>query len=249
MAEAINRMIDYISKAVPKFSGKPSNKRADELKKYLETSQMFYDTLEGDNKITYMKFLIILSLTDEASNLAQSQTIDTFEKLKTILTDNYLPAKSLLSLSDELRSCTQGEGENLSDYGRRVIDKRSLCRAGIEKLYPAETEGFKKEYDTIALKAFKQGLSNSILRQHAFLQDGTLEELIAKLGAIDELPYNGSNNNVVNVKGNKVNRQNRSHERRAKTEKCRFCQKWGHDINVCRAKISWDQMQMGQYDN
>lgn len=53
-------------------------------------------------------------------------------------------------------------------------------QGSIDKLHPQEKAGFYKEYDTIALKTFKNGLKNEIMRQHAFLQED-LESLIKKI--------------------------------------------------------------------
>lgn len=197
----IQDMIDYISKAVPKFSGTPSPTRAEELRVYLIACKIYHDTLEENDKVNYIRFLVALTLKDEASSLVGDQTINSFAEFKTILEDNYLPKNTLLSLCDDLRKCKQQLGEKVNDYGRRILEKRSKCRVAIDQLYPNERAGFITEYDEIALKTFKQGLSNGIMRQHAFLQTGTLEELIKRLGAIEEVgkdQFNqGSSNPIV----------------------------------------------------
>lgn len=192
-SHAIQKMIDYIAKLVPRFSGAPSPSRPEELRRYLETSKIYYDTLGNDDKPNFIKFLIILTLTGEASNLFLDKSINTFEELRQTLSNNYMPTKTLTNLCDDLRSCVQLTSEKISDFGRRILDKKALCKIAIDELYPKEKEGFNKEYDTIALKTFKQGLKDQVFRQHALLQEGSLEDLIKKLGGIEETDINQQN--------------------------------------------------------
>lgn len=186
----IRDMIDYISKVVPKFSGTPSVTRVEELREYLVACEIYYNTLEKDDQLNYIKFLISLTLKEEASSLVRDQTINDFKTFRKILEDHYLPKRTLLSLCDELRQCTQKMGESIYDYGRRILDKKASCKEAINQLYPDEKVGFNKEYDTIALKTFKNGLKNEIMRQHAFLQEGKLEDLVKKLGEIEDKDSN-----------------------------------------------------------
>lgn len=183
---SFSNIMDYISKSIPKFSGLPSPARGEELRRYLMTSEIYYNILSAENKVIYMKFLLTLTLCEDAASLVQNQTINDFAALKKILEDNYLPKRTLQSLSDELRACIQNQGEKINDYGRRILEKKSACVEAINTLYPND-RGFHDENNQLALKTFKKGLKNDIMRQHACLQEGTLEELIRKLSSIEEL--------------------------------------------------------------
>lgn len=180
-------MISYITKGVPTFSGVPSATRTEDLRRYLETCKIFYDTLGEDDKMKYMKFIVTLTLIGEAANLMRTTTINTFEELETILNNNYQPERTLSSLNDELRQCSQNAGEKIGDYGRRILEKLAICKAAIDIKYPREKNGFYKEHEDTALKTFKNGLKNEIMKQHAFMQEGELPDLIKKLKAIEDL--------------------------------------------------------------
>lgn len=179
MAETLHEISKQVNTVVPIFTGEKGRHLVTELNIFLSTCKMVHDGLNtNEGKTIFLKY-VSTRCRGDAYDLITRRKCDDFREFSTILTDAYLPLKSVRDFKEELHRCTQRPGETLTEYTERFKRVVWDCIKCIEDKYKDNNQAYKKEMEIEAIDVFRAGLNNKSVRQYLLSNKSeNLEEVI-----------------------------------------------------------------------
>lgn len=180
MPETLQDITKQINNAVPIFSGEKNRHLVNDLNIFLDTCRMVHDGLSADGKIIFLKY-IRTRCRGDAYDLVTRRKFEDFEGLTKILTDTYLPIKSVRDFKEELHRCNQRPGETLMEYADRLKRVVWDCIRCIEDKYKENNGAYIKEMEVEAIDVFRAGVNNPSVRNYLLtIKSEELEKVISE---------------------------------------------------------------------
>lgn len=178
MSETLQDISKQVNSVIPIFTGEKNSHLITELNIFLDTCKIVHDSLSAGGQGTFMKY-IPTRCRGDAYDLITRRNFTNFIEFSKVLTDTYLPLKSVRDFKEELHRCSQRPGETLTEYGDRL--KRVLwdCIRCIEGKYRDNNSAFLKEIEIEAIDVFRAGINNQSVRHYLLtIKSENLEEVI-----------------------------------------------------------------------
>lgn len=178
MADSLQEISKQVNSVIPTFSGEKNGHLITELNIFINTCQILFDSLTQAGQAVFLKY-ISTRCRGDAYDLVTRRKFTTLKEFFKILTDSYLPLKSVRDFKEELHRCCQRPGESLTEYGDRL--KRVLwdCIKCIETKYSDNNSAFIKEIEIEAIDVFRAGINNLSVRHYLLtIKTENLEEVI-----------------------------------------------------------------------
>lgn len=178
MADTLQDISKQVNSVIPTFSGEKNGHLITELNIFINTCQILFESLSQAGQVVFLKY-ISTRCRGDAYDLVTRRKFSTLKEFFKILTDSYLPLKSVRDFKEELHRCCQRPGENLTEYGDRL--KRVLwdCIKCIETKYSDNNSAFIKEIEIEAIDVFRAGINNLSVRHYLLtIKTENLEEVI-----------------------------------------------------------------------
>lgn len=179
MAETLHDVTKQVNAVVPVFTGENNKHLVTEVNVFLNTCRMVYDSLTtAPGRDIFLKY-IATRCRGDAYDLINRQKFENLDELAKILTDNYLPLKTVGDFKEELHRCSQRPGETLTEYGFRL--KRVLweCIKCVEEKYKDGNDACIKELEIEAIDVFRAGIINMSVRHYLLtIKSDKLEKVI-----------------------------------------------------------------------
>ena len=215
---------------VDKFIGKSSDELAEFLKSYTSAAEF----VPENDLPRFLKTVIGTKIKGKAAKVLEYKEVDTFDKLKDILTSLFVDKRSIGAVGAEFHACHQREGESVKLFACRVeelageLSELSVKPGNSDEVNNALTESVQER----ALDVFTLGLNvklRTIIRSRNY---ATLNAAIA--AAIEEEQAMGLNTSRNYRKfGNHPKGREGSN-----VPRCDRCNKLGHLARNCYTRLS-----------
>lgn len=164
---------------IPLFSGGSGETVRSELNFFLDISDFVMNSLEQNDDIA-ANFLSCLKgrLRGIAYEIVKKANPVTFDNLKTVLRELYLPKKTISEVNQALYSCKQKSNEPTREFVIRIKGHLEEAKALLREKFPEHNISLLANIEAEAINVFKRGAFNVGMKHYLLLNDAaTLNEL------------------------------------------------------------------------
>lgn len=215
--ENYEAVLKYIRDVVPHFTGAPSQTLTSDVNQFVACCNMIYSNLSEEKRPIFMQ-VIKVKLGGDAADLVNNSVVNNMAQLEELLIKSYIPRKTLQNWNDELKRAIQRPAERVLEFGLRVEKLMKNCKMMAQKEYTNGNEALITIIEKDAIKVFKQGLSNEVIKYHLLpIKKNTLGEIISAAEEIEEESESSvstmGSTSVHNQDHGKINRNRVSFDR------------------------------------
>lgn len=254
-------MIQLISNLIPIFNGDSTPNLVSDLQAFLNCCRQVKSCLGLDQEITFCQ-LILTKLRGNAYLAMQNCTFACYDEFEKLLRGHFLPRKTYIQVSNDLRQTRQYPTETLNSFLLRVKNLVAECKSAAQEQFPADAKALITDSELAALYAIKSGVCNPIIKQFVIMSKETsVNKLCETLIRIEletnslvqypiGLPFQNSNNygmwpqTGMTQSFDQPFMQNNMHSNQNFIPnppnnvqvKCNFCNKYNHTYQECRIR-------------
>lgn len=170
--------IKRINALIPNFSGESNTNKKFELQRFLDCCDGVHQSFAADSQeLNHFLAALKTKFIGPAYGLVNSAEINSYAELKRLLTETYLPKKSMAELNKLFYGCTQGLEEPTSEYFRRLKGHLHEIMENLTATFGANPI-LRQTQEVEAVNIFKRGSNNIGLRRQLIMDtSATLAEL------------------------------------------------------------------------
>lgn len=165
-------MIQLVSNLIPIFNGEQNERLISELQAFLNCCRQVKSCLSPDQETSFCQ-LILTKLRGNAYLVMQNSKFSTLDEFEKLLRGYFMPRKTYIQLSNDLRQCRQFPTETLSSFLLRVQNLVAECKCSAGEQFPADAKALSTDSELAATYAIKSGVCNPIIRQYVLTSQET----------------------------------------------------------------------------
>lgn len=214
--EVSNFEFKIFNSMIPMFKGHQA-----ELRKFIDSAELYFEALNEGGQDDFERF-IMLKLDTNIYNWCQNKGINTWEEIKENLKQKYKTASNLPLLQKELFNIRQERRESVGQFSdkieKKLFEMNEAARSEIEEF---DVGRYKHYHEKLALRAFQDGLKDSLRLYIKARNYETLSEAITEARNEEGYTDNGGND-----------------QEKSKDITCYRCGKKGHVRTQCYVRLS-----------